>query len=163
MGKITLRKDKKKRVLKRGESIRADGKYQYKYFVNGKAKFLYSWKLEPTDRLPAGKRPCLSLRELEKQLGFYEERNVAAFGSGITVLELVERYVATKTGVRHSTKAGCKNVINTLTSVENTSRIVGLILAGASLIVYTISESVLDADSILVNGTTDVAPEKEEG
>ena len=114
MGRITLRKDKKKRVLKRGESIRADGKYQYKYFVNGKAKFLYSWKLEPTDRLPAGKRPCLSLRELEKQLGFYEERNVAAFGSGITVLELVERYVATKTGARHSTKAGYKTVINTL-------------------------------------------------
>lgn len=48
-------------------------------------------------------------------------------------------------------------------SAEATSRIVGLILAGASLIVYTISESVLDADSILVNGTTDVAPEKEEG
>ena len=40
MGRITLRKDKKKRVLKRGESIRADGKYQYKYFVNGKAKSL---------------------------------------------------------------------------------------------------------------------------
>ena len=73
MGKIILRKDKKKRVMKRGESQRADGKYQYKYFVNGKAKFLYSWKLQPTDRLPAGKRPCLSLRELEKQLGFYEE------------------------------------------------------------------------------------------
>ena len=118
MGKITLRKDKKKRVLKRGESIRADGKYQYKYFVNGKAKFLYSWKLEPTDRLPAGKRPCLSLRELEKQLGFYEERNVAAFGSGITVLELVERYVATTTGVSHSTKAGYKTVINTLTNED---------------------------------------------
>ena len=46
-------------------------------------------------------------------------------------------------------------------SAEATSRIVGLILAGASLIVYTISESVLDADSILVNGTTDVG--KEEG
>ena len=47
-------------------------------------------------------------------------------------------------------------------SAENTSRIVGLILAGASLIVYTISESVLDADSILVNGTTDVEPKKKE-
>ena len=46
-------------------------------------------------------------------------------------------------------------------SAEATSRIVGLILAGPSLIVYTISESVLDADSILVNGTTDVG--KEEG
>lgn len=26
-----------------------------------------SWRLEPTDKLPVGKKPCLSLRELEKQ------------------------------------------------------------------------------------------------
>lgn len=31
---------------------------------------MYSWKLEPTDKLPAGKRPCLSLRELEKKIGY---------------------------------------------------------------------------------------------
>lgn len=29
-----------------------------------------SWRLEPTDKLPAGKKPCLSLRELEKQIGY---------------------------------------------------------------------------------------------
>ena len=29
---------------------------------------LYIWCLEPTDKLPAGKKPCLSLRELEKQI-----------------------------------------------------------------------------------------------
>ena len=42
-----LRRDSKRRVLRAGESIRADGKYQFKYYVNGKAKFVYSWKLEP--------------------------------------------------------------------------------------------------------------------
>ena len=47
-------------------------------------------------------------------------------------------------------------------SAETTSKIVGLVLAGASLIVYTISESVLDAESIAMNGTTDVY-EQEEG
>ena len=52
-----LRRDSKRRVLRAGESIRADGKYQFKYYVDGKAKFVYSWKLEPTDRLPAGKKP----------------------------------------------------------------------------------------------------------
>lgn len=36
------------------------GKYQFKYHVNGKAHFVYSWRLEPTDKLPAGKKPCLS-------------------------------------------------------------------------------------------------------
>ena len=29
------RRDSKHRVLRRGESIRADGKYQFKYHVNG--------------------------------------------------------------------------------------------------------------------------------
>lgn len=64
------RRDSKHRVLRRGESIRADGKYQFKYHVNGKPKFVYSWRLEPTDKLPQGKKPCLSLWELEKQIGY---------------------------------------------------------------------------------------------
>ena len=29
---------------------------------------VYSWKLEPTDKLPKSKNPCLSLRKLEKQV-----------------------------------------------------------------------------------------------
>ena len=40
------RRDKKGRVLRMGESVRADGKYQFKYMENGKPKFLYSWRLE---------------------------------------------------------------------------------------------------------------------
>ena len=70
MAKTGIRRDSKHRVLRRGESIRWDGKYQFKYHVNGKAHFVYSWRLEPTDKLPAGKKPCLSLRELEKQIGY---------------------------------------------------------------------------------------------
>ena len=43
-----------------------------KHFLteNGKAKFIYSWRLEPTDKLPQGKKPCLSLREMEKKIGY---------------------------------------------------------------------------------------------
>ena len=51
------RRDSKHRVLRRGESIRADGKYQFKYHVNGTPHFVYSWRLEPTDKLPARKKP----------------------------------------------------------------------------------------------------------
>ena len=65
-----IRRDSKHRVLRAGESMRADGKYQFKYHIAGKPHFVYSWKLEPTDKLPAGKKPCLSLRELEKQIGY---------------------------------------------------------------------------------------------
>ena len=66
-GRGQTRRDSKRRVLRPGESVRADGKYQYKYHIDGKPHFVYSWKLEPTDKLPKGKKPCLSLRELEKQ------------------------------------------------------------------------------------------------
>lgn len=38
--------------------------------MNGKLHLVYSWRLEPTDTLPVGKKPCLSLRELEKQIGY---------------------------------------------------------------------------------------------
>ena len=51
------RRDSKHRILRNGESIRTDGKYQFKYRVNGKIKFIYSWKLEATDKLPSGKKP----------------------------------------------------------------------------------------------------------
>ena len=63
-GRGQTRRDSKRRVLRPGESIRADGKYQYKYHIDGKPHFVYSWKLEPTDKLPKGKKPCLSLRDI---------------------------------------------------------------------------------------------------
>ena len=89
-----------------GESVRADGKYQYKYHIDGKPHFVYSWKLEPTDKLPKGKKPCLSLRELEKQVNTDLDLLVNIVDGQMTVCELVERYLKTKTGVRQSTKQG---------------------------------------------------------
>lgn len=97
------RRDSKRRVLRRGESIRADGKYQFKYHINGIPHFVYSWRLEPTDKLPARKKPCLSLREIEKQIGYDLDSQLDVMGKNITVSELVERYLSTKTGVRPNT------------------------------------------------------------
>lgn len=109
-----IRRDSKHRVLRAGESIRADGKYQFKYHVDGKPHFVYSWKLEPTDKLPAGKKPCLSLRELEKQIGYDLESQSDPMRKNITVSELVERYLSTKTGAKHSTVANYNFVKNIL-------------------------------------------------
>ena len=58
-GNTGLRRDSKHRILRKGESIRADGKYQFKYSLNGKPHFVYSWRLEQTDPLPAGKKAGL--------------------------------------------------------------------------------------------------------
>ena len=105
-GRGQTRRDSKRRVLRPGESVRADRKYQYKYHIDGKPHFVYSWKLEPTDKLPKGKKPCLSLRELEKQVNTDLELLVNIVDGQMTVCELVDRYLKTKTGVRQSTKQG---------------------------------------------------------
>ena len=61
------RRDSKNRVLRNGESQRRDGRYAFKYIdTTGKTQFVYSWKLEKTDKTPQGKRDDLSLREKEK-------------------------------------------------------------------------------------------------
>lgn len=113
-GKAGFRRDSKHRVLRRGESIRADGKYQFKYHVGGKPHFVYSWRLEPTDTLPVGKKPCLSLREIEKQIGYDLDNQHDPLGKNITVMELVERYLKTKVGVKPNTKANYNFVRNIL-------------------------------------------------
>ena len=109
-----IRRDKKRRVLRAGESIRADGKYQFKYHVNGKPRFVYSWRLEPTDKLPAGKKPCLSLRELEEKIGYDLDAQMDPMKKNLTVNELVERYLSTKTGVKPNTQANYNFVRNIL-------------------------------------------------
>ena len=43
-GRGQTRRDAKNRVLRPGESVRANGKYQYKYHIDGKPHFVYSWK-----------------------------------------------------------------------------------------------------------------------
>lgn len=113
-GKAGLRRDSKHRVLRRGESIRANGKYQFKYHVGGKPYFVYSWRLEPTDPQPVGKKPCLSLRELEKQIGYDLDNRLDPMGKNITVNELVERYLKTKVNTKPNTKNNYKFVQNIL-------------------------------------------------
>lgn len=114
------RKDSKGRLLRTGEQQRKDGRYIFTYKGNdGKPKYLYSWKLEPTDKLPAGVKPCKSLRELEKEVQQALADEVAYHGGDNTVLELVERYVSIKKhNVRHNTTAGYKTVINLLKNEE---------------------------------------------
>jgi len=99
-----MRRDSKHRVLRRGESIRANGKYQFKYHINGKPHFVYSWRLEPTDPQPVGTKPDLSLREKEKLIGYDLDNQLDPLGKNITVNELVERYLSTKTGAKNNTK-----------------------------------------------------------
>ena len=113
------RRDKKGRILRNGESQRADGRYAYVYTdCFGKQKFLYSWKLESTDPLPAGCRPCQSLRVKEKSIQRDIDDGIIPYGGELTVLQLVTKYVKQKTGVRHNTMANYNFVINVIKKEE---------------------------------------------
>jgi len=72
----------------------------------------YKWifLLEPTDLLPIGKKSCLSLRELEKMIGYDLDNRLDPTGKNMTVRELVDKYIATKRGVKNTTRAGYKTV-----------------------------------------------------
>lgn len=109
------RRDHRNRILRNGESQRKDGRYRYTYVdEKGNQKDLYSWKLEPTDKVPYGKRDCISLREQIRELNRKSALGLISQGGSISVLELTKRYVATKTGVTHNTEAGYKTVIHIL-------------------------------------------------
>ncbi len=115
MRKDNKRRDSKGRILRTGEQQRQDGKFMYAYRGrDNKMHYVYSWKLEPTDKLPAGKRECKALRELEKEIEKSLNEEVAYHGGDVTVLGLAERYISLKTGVRHNTAAGYKTVLNLL-------------------------------------------------
>ncbi len=107
------RRDNKGRVLQMGEVQLDSGRYMYRYQTPfGQRKSVYSWRLTASDPTPAGKKQEKSLREkikdIEKQL------RLETFCEDLTVCELVEKYIATKTGVTHSTKTGYKYVQNIL-------------------------------------------------
>lgn len=113
------RKDNKGRVLNDGETQGKDGRYRYQYTDTlGERKAIYSWKLLPSDKTPTGKRKDLSLREKEKQITADLNNRIVPFGGNMTVLELVEKYISQKTGVRHNTQANYNFVINIIKKEE---------------------------------------------
>lgn len=51
------RRDRKGRLLKRGERQNRDGRYEYRYYdIQGVRRSVYSWRLVETDTIPRGKR-----------------------------------------------------------------------------------------------------------
>lgn len=113
------RRDNKNRVLRSGEIQMADGRYRYKYSDTfGTVRYVYSWRLDKNDRMPVGKKHELSLREKEKQIAADMFDQIIPEGGKLTVLELVKKYVSLKSGVRPTTEAGYRTVINLLEKDE---------------------------------------------
>lgn len=107
------RRDSKGRILRNGESQAPDGRYRYSYYIDGKQRNLYSWKLELHDKLPAGKRQCRSLRELEKELQLQQFQGIRQ--ENMTVVELVERYLTIRdVSLKKTTRANHQTALNLL-------------------------------------------------
>ena len=113
------RRDNKNRVLRSGEIQMADGRYRYKYSDTfGTVRYVYSWRLDKNDRMPVGKKHELSLREKEKQIAADMFDQIIPEGGKLTVLELIKKYISLKPGVRPTTEAGYRTVINLLEKDE---------------------------------------------
>ena len=94
------RKDKKGRVLRTGESQRKDLTYQYRYQdITGKRRTVYAPTLE-------------ELRAKEEEINNAVNIGVDYNAGNVTVLELLERYISLKQGVRNATKVGYGFVFN---------------------------------------------------
>lgn len=110
-----IRRDNKGRKLATGESQDKDGRYRYKYNDScGKRKSVYSWRLTESDPYPKGKRKDISLREKEKEVEKALRNAVVTNGGNMTVLELVQKYISQKRGVKHNTQANYNFVINVI-------------------------------------------------
>lgn len=98
---ITRRKDNKGRVLRKGEGQRkSDLMYFYRYIdAVGRRKSIYARTLD-------------DLRKKENEILALEKKAPNYAEGGITVIELLERYVLLKQGVRESTKVGYTFVLN---------------------------------------------------
>lgn len=109
------RKDNRGRILRNGEIQEANGRYRFKYVdAFGDSKYVRSWRLDVHDPVPAGKKMEPSLRELEKQIAADMIDQIVPEGGKLTVSDLVEKYVSLRKGVRPSTEAGYRTVINLL-------------------------------------------------
>lgn len=101
------RTDTRGRILKDGESQRSDGIYRYRYTdAYGKRHDVYSNRLVATDKVPKGSKPDLSLREKEKQINRDLDDGIKAqVENFVTLNELFQLYMSTKTKLKESTRA----------------------------------------------------------
>ena len=100
------RKDKKGRILKTGESQRKDFVYQYRYIdFHGKRQTVYASTLQ-------------ELRQKEKEIQKQVDDGLDYEAGQITVIELIEKYISLKQGVRYNTKVGYQFVLNLVKKEE---------------------------------------------
>ena len=109
------RRDNKGRLLKTGESQRTDGRYLYKFVdAQGQTRYVYSWKLVPTDTVPKGKRNGKSLRELEAEIQRDLQDGIDTTGGKMTLCQLYAKQNAQRANVKKTTQQNRKQLVRIL-------------------------------------------------
>lgn len=99
------RRDSKGALLKQGERQRKDGRYEYRYSdFHGDRHSVYAQTLK-------------DLRETEDRIEITNRRNEDYVKGSINTIQLVDRYVSLRQGVRYNTKVGF-NFVKNLISKE---------------------------------------------
>lgn len=110
-----VRRDNRRRILRTGESQNKEGRYVYKYINSlGEQKFIYSWKLVPTDRVPKGKRDDISLREKIAEVQRDLSDGIDTADKKMTVCQLYEKKNNLRKNIRRNTVKGRQQFMNVL-------------------------------------------------
>jgi len=115
-------KDKNKpsrKTLRDGEYYNPKTKrYEFRYKdALGKNRVVSSYRLEPTDQVPKGKKAGISLREKEAEVLGYLASSIDVDGAKLTLLEVVGMYLDNlynRKELAHNTKTGYSVTVNTL-------------------------------------------------
>lgn len=109
------KKDNKGRVLRTGESQYKDGRYCYRYRLDGKTKAVYDWDLA-------------KLREKEKQIQRDLENGIdASLANKMTLNDCFDKYMATKVRLRESTITNYKYMYDRYVREDFGKRAIGKI------------------------------------
>ena len=109
-----VRKDKKGRNLFKGEQQKKSGQYEYRYRDQyGKIRSVYSWRLTQSEPVPNGKRHCLPLRDLEREIERDLHDKVDTYISRtVTLNERFDLYMGNKHNLKESTASNYKYMYN---------------------------------------------------
>lgn len=75
---------------------------------------IYSWKLVPTDKTPAGKRDDISLREKETQIKKDLNDGIDTAGGKMTVCQLYDKKNSQRKNIKRATEKGRQYLMNAL-------------------------------------------------
>lgn len=133
------RRDKKGRILRKGESQCSDGRYMYRYTdANGDRHTIYSWQLVGTDKTPVGKRSKAPLRDMEQRIAqdLFDDI-IPADACKTTLTQAFETMMDNRTDLKPNTRVNYRKIFQARVEPTLGSQPLGKIRASDIKRLYT--------------------------